>query len=559
MVVREQLQSTKSNTPALVPERGGLLQRKCACGKASGVSGECEGCSNKQLNLRRSASGLMEPSTVPPIVHEVLRSPGRPLDSQTSALMGSRFGHDFSQVRVHTDERAADSARLVNALAYTVGRDVVFGKGQFAPHTKEGQRLVAHELTHVAQQGREHSPGSDMGIGAHDSSSEHEADENAGRVSMGQSSSAFTALPGAVLQRDPPRGGASGSGAPIESEHGVTATPHIDPNLIDLSLGILSGEHRVTITPGLSNPLNSLGTPIPGMQPSQLSLMLGYENRCNRAFQRALLQMRQTQPAGHLAPDFTRNPTEFEARGSFRAGSVLIEPGGAIGFTGSAFDSFAFTLTFTTGVSTEIPDECKAKPEPPTHVPEEPPAIPGGGRETPDHGRTQTPDGDVPGPALEALPSYTLYFFYDATILRPESNSTLRAIVSLLQTVPSLQVMLVGHASLEGTEHYNMGLSERRADAMRLQLSLEGIAASRIQTIHFGESAPAVPEPELNQRTLLPSVEHIRNLNRRVEVRFFDPTGNFGSQLPQLTLPTLGWRRSHALEPSSPGIPRLEH
>ena len=66
--------------------------------------------------------------------------------------MEQRFGHDFSQVRVHTDARAADSARAVNALAYTAHRDIVFGAGQFAPDTLGGRRLLAHELTHVIQQ-----------------------------------------------------------------------------------------------------------------------------------------------------------------------------------------------------------------------------------------------------------------------------------------------------------------------------------------------------------------------------------------------------------------------
>jgi len=69
--------------------------------------------------------------------------------------MEPRFGHDFSNVRVHTDSKAAESAGAVDALAYTVGRDVVFGAGQYMPGTREGQRLLAHELTHVVQQGSE--------------------------------------------------------------------------------------------------------------------------------------------------------------------------------------------------------------------------------------------------------------------------------------------------------------------------------------------------------------------------------------------------------------------
>lgn len=89
---------------------------------------------------------------VPPIVHEVLRSSGQPLDTQTRAFMEPRFGYDFSNVRVHTDEKAAKAAEAVNARAYTVGRDVVFGAGGYRPRTMAGKRLLAHELTHVIQQ-----------------------------------------------------------------------------------------------------------------------------------------------------------------------------------------------------------------------------------------------------------------------------------------------------------------------------------------------------------------------------------------------------------------------
>jgi hypothetical protein len=77
--------------------------------------------------------------------------------------MESHFNHDFSEVRVHTDTAAAESARALNALAYTVARDVVFGAGQYAPETSQGMRLVAHELTHVVQQEGGFRP-ADLGI-----------------------------------------------------------------------------------------------------------------------------------------------------------------------------------------------------------------------------------------------------------------------------------------------------------------------------------------------------------------------------------------------------------
>ena len=93
------------------------------------------------------------PATAPPIVDEVLQSSGEPLEGATRALMEERFGYDFGNVRIHRDARAADSARAVNAHAYTVGRDIVFNSNTFAPDTDSGRRLLVHELTHVVQQG----------------------------------------------------------------------------------------------------------------------------------------------------------------------------------------------------------------------------------------------------------------------------------------------------------------------------------------------------------------------------------------------------------------------
>ncbi len=85
-------------------------------------------------------------------VSEVLNRSGRPLDPATRRAMETRFGYDFSRVRVHTDGEAATSARAVSAHAYTVGQNVVFASGKFAPDTAAGRKLLAHELTHVVQQ-----------------------------------------------------------------------------------------------------------------------------------------------------------------------------------------------------------------------------------------------------------------------------------------------------------------------------------------------------------------------------------------------------------------------
>jgi len=96
---------------------------------------------------------LGQGSAVASSISEAIGSGGDSLDSRTRALMESRFGYDFHQVRIHTTNRAADSARAINAEAYTIGNNIVFGDGNYDPASTSGQKLIAHELTHVAQQG----------------------------------------------------------------------------------------------------------------------------------------------------------------------------------------------------------------------------------------------------------------------------------------------------------------------------------------------------------------------------------------------------------------------
>ena len=101
---------------------------------------------------REPASASAAGGPAPPAVHDVLRSPGRPLDPATRTLAEPRFGRDFGDVRVHTDPGAARSAQSIRAKAYTSGNNIVFAAGQYAPHTDSGRRLLTHELTHVVQQ-----------------------------------------------------------------------------------------------------------------------------------------------------------------------------------------------------------------------------------------------------------------------------------------------------------------------------------------------------------------------------------------------------------------------
>jgi outer membrane protein OmpA-like peptidoglycan-associated protein len=215
MNARATVQTQNTARAILTPTGYSVLQRACGCGQHTGSGGECDECKKKREGmLQRTAirsssfisqnhkakilqtklainkpgdeyeqeadriadqvmaasvnqslsntspriqrftgqpTGQME--MAPASVDQVLASPGSPLEPALRNDMEQRFGYDFSQVRVHSNTNAEQSARNVNAHAYTVGRDIVFGTGRFAPEMHEGRLLIAHELTHVIQQG----------------------------------------------------------------------------------------------------------------------------------------------------------------------------------------------------------------------------------------------------------------------------------------------------------------------------------------------------------------------------------------------------------------------
>lgn len=174
------------------------LQRACGCGDQISAVGSCGECDKKnevglQTKLRINEPGdmyeqeadriadqvLVAPrgsaafnptaesqclsgqsagqthgkiNTVPASVDHALAGPGKALEPAIRNDMEQRFGHDFSRVRVHSGQIAEQSAHEVSALAYTVGQNIVFGKGQYSPHSLRGQRLIAHELVHTLQQ-----------------------------------------------------------------------------------------------------------------------------------------------------------------------------------------------------------------------------------------------------------------------------------------------------------------------------------------------------------------------------------------------------------------------
>lgn len=164
---------------------GGVLRRKCACGAMS-QGEQCESCERRKNAMQRKPANAQAVRVVPGIVRDVLRSSGTALDATTRAFMEPRFGYDFSRVRVHDDATAARSARAVNAHAYTLGSHVVFGDRQYAPHTRSGRELLAHELAHVVQQrGTTPAPSAPIVVGDANDAAEHAADRAAASALAG--------------------------------------------------------------------------------------------------------------------------------------------------------------------------------------------------------------------------------------------------------------------------------------------------------------------------------------------------------------------------------------
>src|SRR6185437_4926596 len=129
-----------------------VLHRKCSC--SSGV--KCAGCEEEVENTnrthRKSSSTSNDSSTIADSPLKALDA-GTSLDGTLRESMESRFGQDFSQVRIHSGAQAASAAQSINARAFTFENHLVFNQGEYAPQSASGQQLLAHELTHVVQQG----------------------------------------------------------------------------------------------------------------------------------------------------------------------------------------------------------------------------------------------------------------------------------------------------------------------------------------------------------------------------------------------------------------------
>jgi len=120
----------------------------------SAIHRKCNSCEEEEETVQRKGlpSGGDIPAQSPGHVREVIGSGGRPLDRATRSFFESRLGYDLSSVRIHTDSAARQSARAIDAKAYALGGDIVFGSGEYKPESETGRHLIAHELAHTIQQ-----------------------------------------------------------------------------------------------------------------------------------------------------------------------------------------------------------------------------------------------------------------------------------------------------------------------------------------------------------------------------------------------------------------------
>lgn len=184
-------------------EDAGLMYRAAAAGRTD-VLGPAGLLGLQRAVGNAGVAGVVEEERSP-VLDVVGSSGGAPLDAETRMDMESRLGHDFGDVRVHTDSRAHDSAKAVNAHAYTVGSNVVFQRDKYDPSSTEGRTMLAHELTHVVQQRSGPVDGTPTGGGIQVSDPsdrfEREAAANAERAVAAPSTPSTVGTSGPAVQR----------------------------------------------------------------------------------------------------------------------------------------------------------------------------------------------------------------------------------------------------------------------------------------------------------------------------------------------------------------------
>jgi outer membrane protein OmpA-like peptidoglycan-associated protein len=473
----------------------------------------------------------------PPTVHEALRSPGRPLDPETRAHMEPRFGHDFSQVRLHSGTAAAESARALNAHAYTLGQDIVFGSGKLAPATNEGTRLLAHELTHVVQQGQgaQQIQRDDKGFGG---DPEYASGAEVEKALINYLKTARDVQGKRDLQVD--------DDVKTAVLKLVGTDARINPNdLSSMSIEDFAKKVRAV-----------LGEKVPRSQMAHLlklpkKKVVVSKSRVEKAKEKVNKKVNEIgkQPEDPRSPSGQVYPPGGEPKIGGDAPGQHTSPGVPVDPVEDAIDKG------TGGTIGKNPPPVRPEENKKDDPKDDPTDVP-----TPTRGRRRStgPIGPFlhsPVPAAPTLDlgeglaesvspreavlmgSVTIDGFVTGKDAIPAGKtdrlaSTAKIIVALLKQFPASTIRVTGHTDGVGKEDDNLGLGQRRADSAQAFLVAQGIPVESIRT----QSAGAAQ--------LLVNTQNAEPQNRRVEIVF--ETSTVGRDLPQ-PAPVL-----------PPGLPRIK-
>ncbi len=518
-------QQTTFKPPQVFPAmRMNRLQRQCACGGHTAAGGECAACVRKKTMLQRkltmgashdpleweadriadqvlampapaadnrasrhiqrySEQSGGQADAVPDTVDQALAAHGRPLEPALRQDMEHRFGHDFSQVKIHADGVAGQSAQDVNAHAYTVGNDIVFGAGQFAPATHAGRRLLAHELTHVIQQ---QSTGISPAIQRQPDKDKKEPSSEVGKAL--KKNSLFKKLPEFAQEK-------------ILDEIDKapeTITQEIFDRIIDLApidaqyKGGLKkvGEAIIKTVTGRKPPSTSK-CDIPGYHEGTSSTYKGM--CCSSTIESAATCCPKDKFAPNNSPvcctadEFVTASYKCEKISAVDPGSICIPPGkkDALG------QCCMPPLEVIDGVCVSPPPQPESKPESPAQP----------------FSLTFT---------VGVIDDYDIDQSVINSRQKPHFDKVKSQIHQFVETCPASIITITGFADKPGTEEHNLGLGQRRADHVRflLQLDLMKIIAGGVSPLILarseGESNPVDVE----------AGEKFSARNRRVEIEF---------------------------------------
>ena len=541
MNIRMQALTQVVPTPSFTPVQRGFLQRKCACGTHAMGGEQCVDCAKKKTVLQRKlaigasndpleqeadriASQVMAgpaPSYINPIspgvqrftghtigqtdlapasVDRVLARSGMPVESTLRQDMEQRFGYDFSKVRVHTGDAAEQSARDVSAHAYTVGHNIVFGARQFAPGTNEGQRLLAHELTHVVQQGKRENSTGNLQLGVMDTPQEAEADQaSQQRDSSTQPTVPTVSSAPGIIQRQSSDVGnlvlRLGEGGRIEVLYGTPDLPITGP----LGAGIRCQNGRCQPVAGqnpadITNRTYTVQEAIDLLRGSVTTTSGSSRTSCPP--DRQIPQLAACCPVG-MTWDGTACVSPSATWPTFCLPSQMT-PRGTCCPTGEIWNYSARRCA---------PPITSAQP----------------GVQSPQLTFPQLQLGRAPI-RFGTIESATFDSFRsDDAAVPSQHNASLDHLASLLNVYRDAEVHIDGHTDSTASEAHNDRLSRNRAEAVRAELTARNVVnPGRLHTQGFGEHQ-LLARPERNEAD--------ETRNRRVEVWFYlPPTEGPGTQ-----------------------------